>query len=146
MIEEYQKGEFLLSSDLEKIDLDKVHLYLSKHSYWAQNIPINLVKRSINNSLCFGLYHEKEQIGLTRVITDKASFAYLADIYVLDKYQGKGLGTWMIKNVMKSSELQGIRRWQLITRNAQKFYQKFGFKSIEEPDRHMTVKFQVNYG
>jgi len=146
LIEEYQNGEFLLSSDPEKIDLDKIHLYLSKHSYWAQNIRIDLVRRSINNSLCFGLFHMEEQIGLTRVITDKATFAYLADIYVLDEYQRKGLGTWMIEQVMKSSELQGIRRWQLITRNAQKFYHKFGFKSIEEPERHMTVKFHVDYG
>ena len=145
LIEEYQKEEFLLSSDPEKLDLNKVHVYLSKHSYWAQNIPLTFVKRSINNSLCFGLYHGKEQIGLTRVITDKVTFAYLADIYVLDEYQGKGLGTWMIKTIMKSSELLGIRRWQLITRNAQKFYQKFGFKQIEEPDRHMTIKFNIDY-
>ena len=130
----------MLSSDPEKIDLDKVHVYLSKHSYWAQNIPINVVKRSLKNSLCFGLYHGTEQIGLTRVITDKATFAYLADTFVIDEYQGKGLGSWMIELVMKSSELQGLRRWQLSTRDAHRFYQKFGFHLLEYPDKQMTLK------
>ena len=145
LIEEYLNDEFLLSSDPKKLDTDKIHRYLSKNSYWAQNIPMNVVRKSINNSLCFGLYHGTVQIGLTRVITDKATFAYLADTFVIDEYQGKGLGTWMIETVMKSSELQGLRRWQLSTRDAHKFYQKFGFQSLEYSDRHMTIKYHNNY-
>ncbi len=140
LIEEYQKGEFLLSSDPDKLDLDMIHGYLSKHSYWAQNIPSIVVERSLKNSLSFGLYHKKKQIGLVRVITDRATFAYLADTFVIDEYQGKGLGTWMIETVIKSSELQGLRRWQLSTRDAHDFYQKFGFHALEYPDRHMTIK------
>ena len=140
LIEEYQNGEFLLSSDPEKLDMNIIHNYLSKNSYWAQNIPLSVAERSLNNSLCFGLYYKKSQIGLVRVITDKATFAYLADTFVIDEYQGKGLGTWMIETVMKSSELLGLRRWQLSTRDAHNFYQKFGFHALEYPDRHMTIK------
>ena len=145
LIEEYLNGEFLLSSDPEKLNLDIIHGYLSKHSYWAHNIPLNVVKKSLNNSLCFGLYHKKKQIGLVRVITDKATFAYMADTFVIDEYQGKGLGNWMIETVMKSSELQGLRNWQLSTRDAHEFYRKFGFQSLEYPDRHMTIKFHNVY-
>jgi GNAT superfamily N-acetyltransferase len=145
LIEEYLNGEFLLSSNPEKLNLDIIHGYLSKNSYWSQNIPMNVVRRSINNSLCFGLYHGTVQIGLTRVITDKATFAYLADTFIIEEYQGKGLGTWMIETIMKSSELQGLRRWQLSTRDAHSFYQKFGFHSLEYPDRHMTIKYYNVY-
>lgn len=145
VIEEYQKGEFLLSSDPEKLDLDIIYEYLSKKSYWAQNIPLNLVKRSLNYSLCFGLYHRKKQIGLTRVITDRATFAYLGDIFIVDEYQGKGLGTWMIRCILKSPELQGLRRWQLSTRDAHKFYQQFGFHSLKNPEGAMTIRNHDNY-
>ena len=145
LVEEYLNGEFLLSSDPKKLDIDIIHNYLSKLSYWSLNIPLNVVERSLNNSLCFGLYRNKTQIGLVRVITDKATFAYLADTFVIDEYQGRGLGTWMIETVMKSSELQGLRRWQLSTRDAHKFYQKFGFQSLDYPDRHMTIKYYNVY-
>ncbi|MHA1473648.1 MAG: GNAT family N-acetyltransferase [Promethearchaeota archaeon] len=145
LIEEYLNGEFLLSSDPKKLDIDIIHGYLNKNSYWAQNIPKNVVRRSINNSLCFGLYHGTVQIGLTRVITDKATFAYLADTFVISEFQGKKLGTWMIETIMKSSELQGLRRWQLSTRDAHSFYHKFGFHSLEYPGRHMTIKYHNVY-
>ncbi len=145
LIEEFLHDEFLLSSDPKKLDIDIIHRYLNKHSYWAQNIPLNVVERSLNNSLCFGLYRNKTQIGLVRVITDRATFAYLADTFIIDEYQGKGLGIWMIETVMKSSELQGLRRWQLSTRDAHKFYQKLGFQSLEYPDRHMTIKYHNIY-
>ena len=84
LIEEYLNDEFLLSSDPKKLDIDIIHRYLSKNSYWAQDIPLNVVERSLNNSLCFGIYHKKKQIGLVRVITDKSTFAYLADTFVID--------------------------------------------------------------
>jgi len=146
VIEEYQYENFLLSSNPDKLDFRVIHKYLSENSYWAQNIPMNIVKRSVENSVCFGLYDMEKQIGLTRVITDKATFAYLADIFVLDEYRGKDLGTWMIEKVMKSSELHGLKRWQLSTRNAHSFYEKFGFHALEYPDRHMTIKYNNIYG
>jgi GNAT superfamily N-acetyltransferase len=116
-VEEYRRGEFLLSTDPARLDARAIHAYLTTFS-WAEGIPVELVERTLRNSLCFGLDDGAGQIGLTRMITDRATFAYLCDVYVLPGRQGRGLGAWMIECVMGSPQLQGLRRWMLVTGDA----------------------------
>lgn len=134
----YQRARFLVSTDPSLLDLVAIHHFLT-HCYWAQGISKKLVERSINGSLCFGLYDGRTQIGFARVITDRATFAYLADVYVLEQYRGQGLGTWMMECVMAHPELQGLRRWCLLTRDAHGLYRKLGFTSPKDPGRYMEI-------
>jgi GNAT superfamily N-acetyltransferase len=136
--EEYHRDGFLVSTDPARLDPRAVHAYLST-SYWAEQIPLELVERSLRGSLCFGLYRGAEQIGLTRVITDRATFAYLCDVYVLSRWRGHGLGAWMIECVLGSPSLQGLRRWMLVTRDAHRLYQRVGFAVAAEPGRVMEI-------
>lgn len=138
VVEEYRRGEFLVSTDPARLDARAIHAYLST-SYWADAIPLELVERTLRNSLCFGLYDGAEQIGLTRVITDRATFAYLCDVYVLPRRRGAGLGAWMIECVMGSPQLQGLRRWMLVTRDAHDLYRRVGFEVTGQPGRVMEI-------
>jgi GNAT superfamily N-acetyltransferase len=132
------RGGFCVSADSARLDLDVIHSYLSR-SYWAEGISREIVARSIRNSLCFGLYEGVQQIGFARVITDRTSFAYLCDVFVLETHQKQGLGTWLMECVMACPELQGLRRWLLATRDAQKLYEKVGFTPLTDPGRFMHV-------
>jgi GNAT superfamily N-acetyltransferase len=132
------RGAFTVSDDPARLDIVAIHAYLSR-SYWAEAIPLDLVRRSVAGSLCFGLYHGDRQIGLARVITDRATFAYLCDVYVLEKYQGQGLGQWLMETVMAHPELQGLRRFSLVTRTAHRLYTPLGFTSVANPERHMEI-------
>lgn len=134
----YQRGRFLVSTDPSLLDIAAIHDFLT-HCYWAQGISKELVGRSINGSLCFGLYDGRTQIGFARVITDRATFAYLADVYILEQYRRQGLGTWMMECIMAHPELQGLRRWCLLTRDAHGLYRKFGFASPKDPGRYMEI-------
>lgn len=145
MIFTEQKNGFIVSTDKTRLDINTIHDYLSNHSYWAGGVPLDTVKRAIENSVCFGLYEEDKLIGFARVITDKATFAYLGDVFVLDKYRGKGLSKWLMECVFKHPELQGFRRWLLLTRDAQELYKKFGFKEFHAPDRCMELWFPNVY-
>jgi GNAT superfamily N-acetyltransferase len=145
MISTEQKNGFIVSTDKTKLDINTIHDYLSNHSYWSGGISFDIVKRSIENSVCFGLYEEDKLIGFARVITDKATFAYLGDVFVLDKYRGKGLSKWLMECVLKHPELQGFRRWLLLTRDAQELYRKFGFTEFHAPDRCMELWFPNVY-
>lgn len=118
---------YTISDDPQRLDIAVIHDYLSKESYWAQHIPLDTVRRSIDNSLCFGLYDEVKQIGFARVITDKATFAYLADVFVLPEHRGKGLSKRMLAFIHQHPDLQGLRRWMLGTRDAHGLYQQFGW-------------------
>jgi GNAT superfamily N-acetyltransferase len=120
------------------MDLDAIHAFLSR-SFWAEGISKAIVAKSIKNSLCFGLFHDRAQIGLARVVTDRATFAYLCDVYVLEDYRASGLGKWLMKTVMAHPDLQGLRRFQLVTRDAHGLYRRFGFKPPTSPDRHMEI-------
>lgn len=133
---EWHRGEFAISTDRARIDLDVVHGFLAA-SYWAAGIPRAVVARSIEHALCFGLYHGARQIGFARVITDRATFAYLGDVFVLDDYRGQGLGTWLMEVVHAHPELQGLRRWVLLTRDAHALYRKIGYAAVAKPDRYM---------
>lgn len=120
------------------MDASAVHAFLYT-SYWADGISLDLVRRSLEASLCFGLYAPDGQIGLIRVITDRATFAYLCDVYVLPAHQGQGLGRWLMECVMGSPQLQGLRRWMLVTRCAHRLYQQAGFSVAENPERIMEI-------
>jgi GNAT superfamily N-acetyltransferase len=136
MQEEWRRGEFAISTDRSRIDLDAVHAFLAA-SYWAHGIPRSVLAKSIEHSLCFGLYDGDRQIGFARVVTDRATFAYLADVYVLEDYRGRGLGSWMIECVQAHPELQGLRRWVLLTRDAHALYRRAGWTGVAKPERYM---------
>ena len=128
----FEKDGYFISTDKEKLDIGVIHHYLSVESYWAKNIPLEVVKRSIDNSLCFGLSHQHTQIGFARLVTDKATFAYLADVFILEAYRGKGLSKWLVETIQAYPEVQGLRRWMLGTRDAHGLYAQFGWTSIPE--------------
>ena len=135
---EWQKDEFIISVNQEMLQPEEIFDYLSR-SYWAAGRTIEVVKRSLQNSLCFGLFHKNRQIGLIRVITDYATFAYLCDVYILEEYQNEGLGKWLLSVVMSYPELQGLRRWALVTRDAHGFYSQYGFTKLESPHMWMEI-------
>ena len=119
-IYEAQKNDFIISTDKSKLNIQFIHQYLSNESYWAKNIPVDTVKKSIDGSFCFGLYVQEEknkpvlkQLGFARVITDHATFAYVADVFIIEKFRGKGLAIWLMETIMDNPELQGLRRWML---------------------------------
>lgn len=128
------KENFLLSTDKTKLDINLIHKFLSEKSYWAKNITLENVQRSIENSLCFGIYMDKNQIGFARIISDYSTFAYLADVFIVNDFRGKGLSKWLIENIINLAELQGLRRWMLATRDAHGLYEQFGFTLLSNPE------------
>lgn len=135
---EYTKGQYRITTNQEKLDLDAIHAYLSR-SFWAQGIPKATMAKAIANSLCFGLFDGGEQVGLARVVTDRATFAYLCDVYVLETHRGRGLGKWLVETVIAHPDLQGLRRFQLVTRDAHGLYSRHGFDTPANPERHMEI-------
>ncbi len=134
--QQHRRGEFTVSTDPTKLDVRAVHAFLTE-SYWAEGIPLDVVERSMRNSLCFGLYEGKSQIGFARVISDFATYAYLADVYVLEKYRGQGLAKWLMECIQQHPELVGLRRWSLVTRDAHALYEQFGFTPLAKPEGYM---------
>ena len=135
---EQTRGDYTISTDPARMNVDAIHAYLSR-SYWAEGVPREIVERSLLGSLTFGLFHRGAQVGLARVVTDRATFAYLCDVYVLEEHRGRGLSKWMMEFVMKHPELQGVRRFQLVTRDAHGLYSRFGFKPPMNPERHLEI-------
>ncbi len=135
---ERRRDSFCITTDPEMLDVDAVHRYLTR-SYWAEGIPREIVARSLNGSLCFSLLDGGRQIGLARVITDRATFAYLCDVYVLEDYRQQGLGYWLIQTVCAHPDLQNLRRFSLVTRDAHGLYDKFGFRPVRNPGGHMEL-------
>jgi GNAT superfamily N-acetyltransferase len=129
---EARKENFLISTDSSKLNVNVIYHYLSHESYWAKGIPRTVVERSIANSICFGVYDNNEQIGFARVITDKATFAYLGDVFILSQYRGKGLSKWLMHMIHAHPELQGLRRWWLGTKDAHGLYEQFGWTRITD--------------
>lgn len=134
----HKRDDFNITTDFDKIDIDSVHMLLSK-TYWANTRPKDVLVKSLENSLCFSLFHNEKQIGLVRVITDGATFAYLCDVVVNEAYRGDGLGKWLIECVFNHPDLQNLRRWCLITKDAHEFYRKFGFEDLKNPERYMEI-------
>jgi N-acetylglutamate synthase-like GNAT family acetyltransferase len=139
-----ETGRFLISTDKSKLDLSVIHEFLS-HSYWAAGIPRETVARSIENSLCFGVYDHARQIGFARVVSDFATYAYVADVFILEPYRDRGLGKELMASIMTHPRLQGLRRWSLGTRDAQGLYAQFGFKPVVNT-RARTVMEIVDAG
>jgi GNAT superfamily N-acetyltransferase len=135
---EWTRDKFTVTTDKARLDRDVIERFLGS-SYWAENIPRSTVDKSIDNSLCFGLLEENLQIGFARVVTDRATFAYLADVFVLPDHRGQGLGKWLIECVVSHPELQGLRRWLLGTRDAHGLYQRFGFTPLKRPEIFMEI-------
>ena len=144
MSTEWKREGFIISTDPARIDLDLVHGFLAG-SYWAEGIPREVVRRSIEHSLCFGLYADRRQIGFARVVTDRATFAYLGDVFVLEAFRGRGLARWLLEVVQSHPELQGLRRWVLLTRDAHALYRQAGWSSLAAPDRYMERWFKDVY-
>ena len=135
---EWTKDDFVISTDKNKIDVDYVRSFLSK-SYWAENIPLEVIERSINGSLCFGVYQQDRQVGFARVITDEATFAYLADVFIDEQFRGQGLSKWLMEVIVQYPSLQGLRRFLLATRDAHGLYRQFGFSPLSFADRWMQI-------
>lgn len=132
---EVQKENYLISTDTSKLDVDVIYQYLSQESYWAKGIPRFVVEKSLANSLCFGVYYineTTEQIGFARLVTDKATFAYLGDVFIISQHRGKGLSKWLMQTIHAHPEVQSLRRWLLGTRDAHGLYEQFGWTRFDE--------------
>ena len=140
-----QKDDYTISTDKSKLDISYIHQYLSRDSYWAAGVPVEVVKRSIEGSICFGVYHLNSQIGFARLITDCATFAYLADVFIDELYRGKGLSKWLMETIMAHPELQGLRRCMLATRDAHSLYAQYGFVPLTFPERWMQIHVPDRY-
>ena len=128
---EWRRGDLVISTDPARLDVAMIHEFLARRSYWAQEIPPELVRRSIEHALCFGLHAPEGQVGFARVVTDYAVFAYLGDVFVLESHRGRGLGAWLVETVLACPELQGLRRWDLATLDAHELYRRFGFREAD---------------
>jgi len=136
---------FIFSDHKELLQIESIHHYLSNLSYWAKNIPMSTVQRSIENSLCFGIYKDNLQIGFARWITDKSTFAWLCDVYIENDYRGLGLSKKLMSFMIFHPDLQGLRRYQLATLDAHGLYEQFGFTPIQNPERQMGIVIPDTY-
>lgn len=132
---EVSNGLYKIATDNSKLDINLIHQFLCKESYWAKGIPKNIVEKSISNSLCFGLFYKDAQVGFARLVTDKATFAYLADVFIINEHRGNGLGKWLMKTIHEHPELQNLRRWILTTKDAHGLYEQLGW--IKPPDDYV---------
>ncbi len=135
---EFKKDNYVISTDPVRLDIKTIHNYLTR-SYWSKGIPFEIVKKTIENSFCFGVYDETSQIGFARVISDFVTFGYLADVFILEEHQGKGLGIWLIECILNHPDLQGFRKWLLVTKDAHRLYEKFGFRNLAMPETYMEI-------
>jgi GNAT superfamily N-acetyltransferase len=136
MNHEWNRNGLVVSTDSMKLEVDAIHAFLTR-AYWCEGISREIVERAVRHSLCFGLYDGAAQVGLARVVTDYAVFAYLCDVYVLESHRGRSLGKWLIECVMAHPQLQGLRRFNLATRDAHSLYAQFGFQPLRQPEAHM---------
>ncbi len=141
---QWHNAEFTLTDDRVSLDVGYIHAFLTQ-SYWARGIPLDTLIKSLDNSLCFGLWHAGGQIGFGRAVTDRATFAYLADVFIDPDYRGRGLGTWLVTCMLAHPELQGLRRWLLATRDAHTLYRPLGFVPLPKPEIFMEIRFEDVY-
>ncbi len=144
MVHEWRRGEYSISTDKGRLDFAVIHGFLTM-SYWAAGVPMDVVKRSIEHSLAFGVYKEDQQVGFARIITDYATFAYLGDVFILEPFRGRGLSKWLMEVIVGHPELQGLRRWVLLTRDAHGLYRQVGFTELSHPERYMEMHFPDVY-
>lgn len=136
---ELENGEFAISTEKSRLQIDVIQSFLTNDSYWAQRRTPKQTRTAIENSICFGLYHHDRQIGFARVVSDQATFAYLGDVFVIEEFRGRGLSKWLMEVVVAHPDLQGLRRWVLATRDAHGLYEKTGFGPLVHPDRWMEL-------
>lgn len=136
---ESKKGEFIISTDKSLLQIDVIHKFLSEESYWAGKRTIEQTRVAIENSICFGVYKDLQQIGFARVVSDKATFAYIGDVFILVGYRGQGLSKWLMECILTHEGLQNLRRWILATKDAHKLYSQFGFHGLKFPERWMEL-------
>jgi GNAT superfamily N-acetyltransferase len=134
-----QKDAYIISTDKERLDIPYIHNFLSVSSYWAENIPVQTVQRSVDGSICFGVYEAGRQVGFARVVTDGATFAYLADVFIDEQYRGRGLSKWLMETIMSHPNLQGLRRFMLSTKDAHGLYAQYGFTPLSFVERWMVI-------
>ncbi len=142
MFSDTNEHEYEISTDKKRLDLALIHDFLAHQSYWAKGIPFEVMKKSIENALCFGVYYQGRQVGFARVVTDYATIAYIGDVFIIETYQGKGLGKRLVKTIIDHPELVGLRLWLLGTRDAHDLYRKYGFKKVAETpavERFMVI-------
>lgn len=132
-------SEYSISTDKSRFDVNLIHEFLT-NSYWAEGVPLEIVRRSIQNALCFGVFHGDRQVGFARVISDFATYAYIGDVFVLQEYRGRGLGKRLMRAIMDHPELQNLRRWSLVTSDAHGLHAQFGFTSLANPDGYMELR------
>jgi len=144
MVHEWRRGEYSISTDKGRLDVAVIHGFLTM-SYWAAGVSMDVVKRSIEHSLAFGVYKGDQQVGFARIITDYATFAYLGDVFILEPFRGRGLSKWLMEVIVGHPELQGLRRWVLLTRDAHGLYRQVGFTELSNPERYMEMHFPDVY-
>ena len=132
-------SDYEISADAGRLDVAVIHKFLVEDSYWSRGIPRSTVERAVENSLCFGVYHRAAQVGFARVVTDRSTFALLADVFILQAHRGKGLSKELMRRVVEHEDLQHLRRFLLLTSDAHGLYSQFGFKEIGNPARFMEV-------
>ena len=133
----YRNGDYEIDTDKRRLDLSRIHTFLSTESYWAQSRTLEQTLTAVENSLCFGVYRGKAQVGFARVITDRATFAYVGDVFVVEEHRGKGLSKWLMKVISEQPDLQCLRRWLLATRDAHGLYEQFDYSPLRHPERWM---------
>jgi GNAT superfamily N-acetyltransferase len=134
---EWRRSEYTISTDNGRLDLKVIHDFIANHSYWGQGRKIETVQRSLDHSLNFGVFKNEEQVGFARVVTDFATFAWVADVFILPDYRGLGLAKWLMESILAHPDLQGFRRWVLATKDAHELYRRFGFRELKRPERWM---------
>lgn len=135
----WRRDDLTISTDPARIDIDFVFRFLSEDSYWAAGVAREVVERSIEHSIVFGLYRGQQQVGFARVVSDRATFAWLADVFVAEDERSRGLSKWLMDCVMEHADLRGLRRWMLATRDAHELYRRYGFAELAEPARFMEI-------
>lgn len=135
----YLSKGFLISTDKSYLDFDFIFNFLNHQSYWAKEISKEKLQIAIQESVCFGIYYKQQQIGFARVISDKSTFAYLADVFIIATYRKQGLSKWLIQTILAYADFKDLRRWLLATADAHDLYKKFGFEPLNQPDRFMQI-------
>jgi GNAT superfamily N-acetyltransferase len=137
---ERARDDYMISDDRSRLDRELIHRFLSEEAYWSPGIPRAVVDRALDNSICFGIYHGDELAAFARVVTDRATFGYLADVFVVDAHRGRGLGKWLVETVLEHPDLQGLRQFILGTADAHELYERFGWRPLPDPGRFMTIE------
>ncbi len=133
----WERSDYTISTDRDRLNVAFIHDFISNKSYWGQGRTLEVIQRAIDNSLNFGVFKGERQVGFARVVTDYATFAWLADVFIIDEHRGHGLGVWLIDVITSHPDLQNFRRWILATRDAHELYRRFGFNALDDPARWM---------